>query len=151
MTDEKQKVLVIEDFIGDTREYRFALGDKVDLPIVNIDGIDSRVDVEASLKNIETCLRETSYAIIFMDGQLYLNLQSHYDKACDGAILVRRIRDGEYGTLNQDTEIQNISSAYKMWGTKKDCDKERLADGTKADPIQYARNALGIETTMEIN
>ncbi len=140
MKDEKQKVLVIEDDYCSRNTYRSFLGDKVDLPIVDINGIKNCVDVGASLKNIETCLRETPYAIIFMDGQLYLDLGS----PCDGAILVRRIREGVYGALNQDTEIQNISSAYQMWGTMKDCDKGSLTKETKADPIEYAKKMLGI-------
>jgi hypothetical protein len=144
MTDDKQKVLVIEDYSSDIRKYRSALGDKVDLPIVDISGCINCVDKEASLKNIETCLRETPYAVIFMDGQLYLDLGS----PCDGAILVRRIREGVYGALNQDTEIQNISIACALSGTRKDCDKYSLANrnasGAMVDPIQYAKKMLGI-------
>ena len=143
-THPRSKILIVEDNWKDQNRYRDSLGDKVDCPIVGdlepgFGGSTLYVNREASLKNLEKSLREIPYAAIFMDGDLGLRL----DSSCDGAILVKRIRQGVYGHINQNTEIQNISSTYTMTETKKDCDKERLAKGGDRDPIQYAKRALG--------
>jgi len=148
---ERNKVLVIEDHAYSVYCYKQELGDRVDLPIKQNEGNYGCVNKEYSLENIQSYLKETPYAVIFMDGQLKLELSRF---SCDGEVLVDKIRKGEYGSLNQNVEIQNISSAFEIPGTRYDAKKmslewedwsKRLTASTCDRAIAYAKKKLGIE------
>jgi hypothetical protein len=141
MTDEtetRKKVLVVEDWVVPLRVFETELGSHVDLPIKV--GKYGEVYKEKSLENIKTCLENTPYEVIFMDGQLFLELSTHI---CDGEVLVDRIRGGGYGSLNQNVEIQNISDAFRIPGTKKDVYKEPFPKYGNC-PVAYVIERMGL-------
>jgi len=143
-TIERQKVLVVEDGIAEILVYQQELGDLVDLPI-ETEEENWQFAREKSVENIKTCLEKTPYAVIFMDGQLQLELSN---RICDGQVLVDRIHNGEYGSLNQNIEIQNISSAYEISGTRYDVRRMHLKDysaKTYDKAIVYAKMKLKVE------
>ncbi len=142
MGEEKtrKKCLVIDDNPRITSIYKIELGDYVDLGI-EFDLVHELqvVNKDKSMDTIRDYLEKTQYGVIFMDGQLYLELSP---PMCDGEVLVRAIRDGAYGKLNMRAEIQNISGAYMLTTTRKDVQKEPFS--AYGCPIAYAIKKLDI-------
>ncbi len=78
-------------------------------------GIEVLADIPEvrTIEGVESCLRSTPYALIMMDGNLGLDLP-RTDETTDGHVIVRALRRGAYGPLNQETPVLSMSDAYKL-------------------------------------
>lgn len=112
-TPQIRRALVIDDSPAFRYKVRSLLGNRVDCIDVtrneSDDFLNNKIPLEESLRNIDSALRNRSYQVILMDGDLRLGLGEEQD----GVIISKQLRNGKYGSINQTTPILNTSDSYE--------------------------------------
>lgn len=115
----EKRILVVDDDADRIKLANQKFGDKVELVCAVKDPRYSSIErmikygvpVQGaySEEDIEQILSEKQYGVILMDGNLGLGIGGQY---FDGGVISERLRNGHYGSLNQDVPIINTSSHY---------------------------------------
>jgi len=97
-----RNILATKDNTEEEKKY----AEKMALDYKSEKGIQVSVE-SGGEKEISKALTNEQYKAILLDGNLHLGL----GKPSDGAVIAQKIKEGSYGTINQQTEIYSTSSS----------------------------------------